>query len=313
MTVRCTDVIRDKNNRVMGYILTDTKNQNRYIAKNELKSLIKAGKVQISNLTLTGDGRLIKKKLSDKGKSLREKIEYSKNKMFYYEGVYYYLIHDQIVAEIRDKERKAVKILKGTTTINKCLSWSLETVEIPDSVIRISAGAFAGCCTLKEIVIPDNVVYTDCYVFENCTSLSKVALSRTLECIDCGMFYNCTNLKEMAIPNGVKTIENSAFYGCTSLVHILLPLSLVCIEGAAFRNCRSLSSINIPDGVTTIEHYAFKGCNMLKSVQIPKSTAEIGREAFYYCPNLKRVVLPFKFKEDIHDIFNTEGIEFKFI
>lgn len=52
---------------------------------------------------------------------------------------------------------------------------------------------------------------------------------------------------------------------------------------------------------------------MLKSVQIPKSTAEIGREAFYYCPNLKRVVLPFKFKEDIHDIFNTEGIEFKFI
>ena len=80
MTVRCTDVIRDKSNRIVGYILTDIKNQNRYIAKNELKFLIKAGKLQISNLTLTGDERLIKKKLSDKGKSLREKIEHSKNK-----------------------------------------------------------------------------------------------------------------------------------------------------------------------------------------------------------------------------------------
>ena len=59
---KCTEKIRDKNNHIIGYRIVD-KNKNEVLVKAEkLKEVIRAGKLDIVNLTLTSDNRLIDKK-----------------------------------------------------------------------------------------------------------------------------------------------------------------------------------------------------------------------------------------------------------
>ena len=59
---KCTEKIRDKNNYIIGYKLID-KNKNEVLVKAEkLKEVIRSGQLDIINLTLTSDNRLIDKK-----------------------------------------------------------------------------------------------------------------------------------------------------------------------------------------------------------------------------------------------------------
>ena len=59
---KCTEKIRDKNNHIIGYRLID-KNKNEVLVKAEkLKEVIRAGKLEVINLTLTSDNRLVDKK-----------------------------------------------------------------------------------------------------------------------------------------------------------------------------------------------------------------------------------------------------------
>lgn len=55
---KCIDKKREKN-VITGYLLVDEKGQKVTIASNPLKELIKSGKIQVSNLTLTHDYRLV--------------------------------------------------------------------------------------------------------------------------------------------------------------------------------------------------------------------------------------------------------------
>lgn len=55
---KCIDKKREKN-VITGYLLVDEKGQKVTIASNPLKELIKSGKIQVSNLTLTQDYRLV--------------------------------------------------------------------------------------------------------------------------------------------------------------------------------------------------------------------------------------------------------------
>ena len=59
---KCTEKIRDKNNHIIGYRLID-KNKNAIVVKsNRLKEVIRSGQLDIINLTLTSDNRLVDKK-----------------------------------------------------------------------------------------------------------------------------------------------------------------------------------------------------------------------------------------------------------
>lgn len=72
--------------------------------------------------------------------------------------------------------------------------WSLETVEIPESVTEIGNGVFVYSC-LKEIIIPKSVKKISSYTFESCQMLKKVILPAELEKIDIGAFSSCGNLE----------------------------------------------------------------------------------------------------------------------
>lgn len=74
---------------------------------------------------------------------------------------------------------------KRVLTVFKCLT-DVNTVKIPQGVIRILSGAFSSCSNLKSITIPDGV-----------TSL------------DGSIFSGCTGLKDIYIPNSVTSIGSS--------------------------------------------------------------------------------------------------------
>ena len=63
--IKCTGTKRDAQNRVLGYYLIDRTKEKKYIEKDKLKALIRAKKIQVVNLTLTSDNRLVFKKVKE--------------------------------------------------------------------------------------------------------------------------------------------------------------------------------------------------------------------------------------------------------
>lgn len=60
--VKAVQTFRDKNNTIIGYSLADSKGNVKKMKSQELKRAIKAGKIEVINLTLTSDNRLVSTK-----------------------------------------------------------------------------------------------------------------------------------------------------------------------------------------------------------------------------------------------------------
>ncbi len=89
--------------------------------------------------------------------------------------------------------------------------YSLEKIDIPDTVKYISSGAFSNT-NIKEIVIPDGVEEINDNLFEYCWSLSKVTIPDSVTYIGDYAFKYCENLAGgFVIPENVAYIGNFAF------------------------------------------------------------------------------------------------------
>ena len=51
----------DRYGRVIGYTLSDESGKLKEVSNNDIKAAIKSGKIEVINLTITADNRLIKK------------------------------------------------------------------------------------------------------------------------------------------------------------------------------------------------------------------------------------------------------------
>ncbi|MBQ6829584.1 MAG: leucine-rich repeat domain-containing protein [Clostridia bacterium] len=114
------------------------------------------------------------------------------------------------------------------------------SVVIPDGVVSIGFGAFAGCAHIETVSIPESV--------------NNIYLAA---------FSECTGLKNINIPNSVTQIGVSVFEGCANLKTIIVPSSVTIIEDSAFCDCINLTCVTIPESVTSIAKSAFDGCNNL--------------------------------------------------
>lgn len=61
----CIQIHRDINRRIVGYTVRDLSGNTRTVTPTELKAVMKNGSLQVNNLTLTSDGRLVSKKASN--------------------------------------------------------------------------------------------------------------------------------------------------------------------------------------------------------------------------------------------------------
>ena len=62
MICTCIQIHRDINGKIVGYTVRDLSGNTRTVTPTELKSVIKSGSLEVNNLTLTKDGRLLSKK-----------------------------------------------------------------------------------------------------------------------------------------------------------------------------------------------------------------------------------------------------------
>lgn len=185
------------------------------------------------------------------------------------------------------------------------------TYEIPNTVKRIGANAFAWCGALKKVVIPESVesignmafgatgiksvVIPESVlsigenVFQSCLQLTDVTLSQTLTEISKGMFYNCSTLETIDIPPSVMQIGDYAFFG-TAISEYDIPENVTWLGEWVFSYCEQLSYIVLPEQLNSIGKYAFAHTS-IEEIRIPESVYYIGKGAFQWT-KLRRIELP---------------------
>lgn len=173
-------------------------------------------------------------------------------------------------------------IPNGVKAIGNCafLNRDFETIDIPNTVITIGEGAFAGCSNLKSADIPESVTSIGFSAYNMCESLKSVHLSKNVQTIGNGAFGYCQNIESFTIDSEnpffdsrencnaiIETATNTLIHGfnCTTI-----PSTLEGIAYDAFYYCDKLESIYISKSVSRIDYCPFIGCNNLRSVVIDK-------------------------------------------
>ena len=183
----------------------------------------------------------------------------------------------------------------------------LTSMEIPKSVKVIADGAFQGCSNLQDIKLSEGVTEIGVWTFSGCKSLVNIEIPASVERINECAFSGCSSLTNINVSennkiydsrdncNGiVKTSENELVTGCNNTV---IPANVKKIGNYAFENCTELVNIQIPDSVTSIGFAAFKGCSNLKDIELPSGITKIGDAAFQQCTGITRIELPKNVKE----------------
>ena len=208
----------------------------------------------------------------------------------------------------------------------------LESINLPNSIIRIDRYAFQFCGGsgkgLKKIVLAKHLHYLGENAFYGCEKLEKLIIRGDFmweqSWLDNNPFYYIKNLaviknsnpnfmvrdgmltsadgkilfrcvkddKRIVVKDGVEIIAQGAFCGRDRLEQIFLPNSLRTICKDAFSGCHDLDNVEIPEGVLSIGVESFSFCWNLKTMTLPSSLREIGYSAFEYSDHLKNLIYP---------------------
>lgn len=163
---------------------------------------------------------------------------------------------------------------------------SLTYVEIPGTVKRIEARAFADCPNLKTVILREGIISIGHNVFTGCKKLESIELPSSVTDIEGWAFYD-SGLKEAVfngagdrlifcpkeaagssytVPKGIREIGVQAFVDLTELKEVLLPEGLEVIRNRAFIGC-GFPEIILPDSVRTVEPGAFCHCRNLTAIR----------------------------------------------
>ena len=175
-------------------------------------------------------------------------------------------------------------------------SFTLTSVEIPDSIISIQSHAFTYCEKLqfneyencKYLGNADNPYMALVEVADKSGDSYKIHESTKI--IADSVFANLDNLMTVVIPDSVQTIGAATFYGSTKLENLTIGKGVVSIDEQAFALCYGLKKVVIPDGVVSLGEKVFYGCEMTEIV-IPDSVTSIGERAFQDCKELTGIYI----------------------
>ena len=176
---------------------------------------------------------------------------------------------DRSITEIKAEDLKDAWTI-GYGAFQNC--YSLERVELPNSVRALQSLAFSECSLLSDIVISGVTTIGD-RAFYNCKKLISVDIPNGAIHIGTYAFQD-SGLENIIIPDTVTVVGVGAFANCTNLASASIGSGITSIDTATFSNCTALSVINIPDSITSIELNAFLGCYALTDVYYAGSKEE---------------------------------------
>ena len=119
---------------------------------------------------------------------------------------------------------------------------ALTGIAIGDCVTSIESYAFKGC-SIESVEIPETVVSFGTSLFYDCLKLKHVVLPEGLTQIYDSMFRGCVSLQSIDIPSGVTRFGDFAFDGCESLASIILPEGVTYVGNYCFSDCYNLRHI----------------------------------------------------------------------
>lgn len=179
----------------------------------------------------------------------------------------------------------------------------ISSINIPSGVKSIGENAFQYCTKLTDITISDSVESIGGAAFACCTSLKSIIIPDSVTSIGYGAFYECTELANVIIGNNVKSIGFQAFFGCIKLKSIIIPDSVTVLQSSVFEDCIELTDVVIGNGLTSIIQFSFLNCKKLTNLTIGNSVTLISDNAFNGCPNIKTVTLPLSIERIEHFAF----------
>jgi len=133
----------------------------------------------------------------------------------------------------------------GASAFNYCKN--LSEVKLPHGLTEIALSTFDSCA-IQYIEIPSSVEKIDAVAFADCSRLKQVDIRGEVKEIGGGAFYRCSALNLIRLPEGLEFIGRGAFERCENLRAMILPDSLQQIGPEAFSGC-SLSLLSIPDSL----------------------------------------------------------------
>ena len=98
---------------------------------------------------------------------------------------------------------------------------SITTLDVNPKTQVINKAALKDCDTLESVTIPDSVIRINESAFKRCKSLTSVTIGNGVEKIGNSAFAGCVSLKTINIPNSVTSIGNGVFAGCESIKYNL--------------------------------------------------------------------------------------------
>lgn len=158
-------------------------------------------------------------------------------------------------------------------------SGTAATVNVPDTVKQIGAGAFYQNTKITTINIPATVSGIGMRAFSGCTSLKAVTFPENIVLIDKEAFAGCTAIAELTIPESVSVIGESAFFGCSGLTTVKY-MTDADISRGMFASCSKLKSVMIAAKPENVGELAFYNCPALEEMSIPESVKSLGSNVF---------------------------------
>ncbi len=189
-------------------------------------------------------------------------------------------------------------ITRGTTTYTVTAigdyafeKTSVNSVQLPNSIVSIGKNAFYDCSNITEIALPSSVRSIGENAYYGCTGLTEIDLSNVTS-LGKAAFAKCENIKTITISNRLSRLPNSAFSDCKALSEIIIPENITEIGEATFKNCSGLKEVTFPSNLQIIGKNAFAYCTELQEVSFPNSVTKIGESAFNSCSSIKEVIIP---------------------
>lgn len=187
------------------------------------------------------------------------------------------------------------------------------TVNVPDTVRKISSGVFSGQYEITNIMLPSSVISIGDRAFSYCSSLVKISLPEGLVSIGDEAFHYCYCLLSISLPDSLVSMGNSVFDNCQSLQNIRIGSGLKHLGSEAFKSTPWYNGLtdefvivgdgllikyngisgeaDIPNTVKHIDIAVFRERTQMRAVSIPGSVTNIEPRAFFGCTNLMSITL----------------------
>lgn len=180
----------------------------------------------------------------------------------------------------------------NVTTIGKYAfaSCKMESVQIPESVIKLSTSAFTGC-KVKSLYLPNSISEIGDYCLADMTNVTDLHLpeNNNIKSLPFHCCRSMLSLTKLDIPVNITYLGDCAFAWANSLTSVKFHNKLTQFGASCFSDCKSLEEIEFTASHVNINYYSFRNCAKLKTIKFSSSSATLN--GFPDCDALENIVV----------------------